>query len=106
MCDPTVIFDWLKSLFDISSIENVVQKMLSKYWFIKPFFYRQLKSYVGEGRCFCVNSVGKAREQATEVLQMLNIKVTPKDVFSRCQVSQRDTEWVNAFNFHSSPHPP
>ncbi|XP_053329863.1 exonuclease mut-7 homolog [Spea bombifrons] len=50
------------------------------------FPYQTLRSQVGEGRCFRVNCSEKAQEQAIKVLKHFNIRVTLKDVFSRCQV--------------------
>jgi len=40
---------------------------------------------VPEGMCVHVTP-GKARDQALEVFDYLNIQVTPSDIFSRCQV--------------------
>ncbi|XP_072208959.1 exonuclease mut-7 homolog isoform X2 [Excalfactoria chinensis] len=51
--------------------------------------YQTLQSQVGEGRCFSVNCSGKAKEQALQVLQHFNVRVTLADIFSRCQVSQQ-----------------
>ncbi|XP_073496690.1 exonuclease mut-7 homolog isoform X2 [Phyllobates terribilis] len=48
--------------------------------------YQTLRSQIGEGKCFCVNSSEKAKEQAIEVLKHFNVSVSLSDVFSRCQV--------------------
>lgn len=46
----------------------------------------QLRSQVGEGRCFSVNCSEKAKEQALQVLKHFNVQVSLGDIFSRCQV--------------------
>ena len=48
--------------------------------------YFQLRSQVPQGMCYNVVQ-GKAKEQLTDVLNYYNVKVTSKDIFSRCQVS-------------------
>ncbi|XP_073412176.1 exonuclease mut-7 homolog isoform X2 [Dendrobates tinctorius] len=48
--------------------------------------YQTLRSQIGEGKCFSVNSTEKAKEQAIEVLKHFNVSVSLADVFSRCQV--------------------
>ncbi|XP_072096721.1 exonuclease mut-7 homolog isoform X3 [Mobula birostris] len=48
--------------------------------------YQTLRSQVGEGRCLSVNCSEKARNQAINVLRHFNVQVTPRDIFSRCQV--------------------
>ncbi|XP_046578003.1 exonuclease mut-7 homolog [Haliotis rubra] len=51
--------------------------------------YKMIRSHVGEAMCYNVVSQ-KAGEQATEVLKHFNVKVTQKDIFSRCQVCNGD----------------
>ncbi|ESO95750.1 hypothetical protein LOTGIDRAFT_116671 [Lottia gigantea] len=51
--------------------------------------FQRIKSYVGEEKCYNVLSMG-AQEQATEVLKHFNVKVTQRDIFSRCQVCNGD----------------
>ncbi|XP_077045111.1 exonuclease mut-7 homolog isoform X2 [Agelaius phoeniceus] len=46
----------------------------------------ELRSQVGEGRCFSVNCSQKAKEQALQVLKHFNVQVSLGDIFSRCQV--------------------
>ncbi|XP_051893291.1 exonuclease mut-7 homolog isoform X3 [Pristis pectinata] len=48
--------------------------------------YQTLRSQVGEGRCLSVNCSEKAKNQAINVLRHFNVQVTPRDIFSRCQV--------------------
>lgn len=48
----------------------------------------QLRSQVGEGRCFSVNCSEKAKEQALQVLKHFNVQVSLSDIFSRCQVGR------------------
>ncbi|XP_078605865.1 exonuclease mut-7 homolog [Branchiostoma floridae x Branchiostoma japonicum] len=48
--------------------------------------YQTLRSQVGEGRCLCLDSGVGPREQVLQVLQHFNVKVTQRDIFSRCQV--------------------
>ncbi|XP_078082867.1 exonuclease mut-7 homolog isoform X2 [Mustelus asterias] len=48
--------------------------------------YQTLRSQVGEDRCLTLNCSEKAKDQAVTVLKHFNVKVTPKDIFSRCQV--------------------
>lgn len=45
-----------------------------------------MRSQVPEGMCMCVPA-GTAKEQVAEVLRYYNVRVTPEDIFSRCQVS-------------------
>ncbi|KAG7477303.1 hypothetical protein MATL_G00092920 [Megalops atlanticus] len=52
--------------------------------------YQTLRSQVGEGRCLAVDSSEKARDQATRILQHFNIRLTPADIFSRCQACNGD----------------
>ncbi|XP_067661901.1 exonuclease mut-7 homolog isoform X1 [Haliotis asinina] len=51
--------------------------------------YKMIRSHVGEAMCYSVVSQ-KAGEQAMEVLKHFNVKVTQKDIFSRCQVCNGD----------------
>nr|XP_039249758.1 LOW QUALITY PROTEIN: exonuclease mut-7 homolog [Styela clava] len=48
--------------------------------------YQYLSSQVPIGNCFDVPCGEKAKEQAAIVLEHFNVKVTPMDVFSRCQI--------------------
>ncbi|XP_061867559.1 exonuclease mut-7 homolog isoform X3 [Colius striatus] len=48
--------------------------------------YQTLRSQVAEGRCFSVNCSEKAKDQALQVLKHFNVRVSPADIFSRCQV--------------------
>ncbi|XP_072489219.1 exonuclease mut-7 homolog isoform X2 [Notamacropus eugenii] len=52
--------------------------------------YQKLQAQVGEGRCFSVNCSDKARQQALSVLKHFNVRVTLRDIFSRCQVCNCD----------------
>ncbi|XP_033119504.1 exonuclease mut-7 homolog [Anneissia japonica] len=47
--------------------------------------YISLRSQVGDDRCYLVRSL-KACDQLVEVLNFHNVHVTPKDIFSRCQM--------------------
>ncbi|KAG9472564.1 hypothetical protein GDO78_018843 [Eleutherodactylus coqui] len=47
--------------------------------------FQTLRSQIGEGRCFAVDSSEKAREQAVRVLKHFNVGVSLADIFSRCQ---------------------
>ncbi|KAI8518141.1 Exonuclease mut-7 [Branchiostoma belcheri] len=47
--------------------------------------YQTLRSQVGEGRCLCLDSGVGPRQQVLQVLQHFNVKVTQRDIFSRCQ---------------------
>ncbi|NXX77679.1 MUT7 Exonuclease, partial [Urocolius indicus] len=47
--------------------------------------YQTLRSQVAEGRCFSVNCSEKAKDQALQVLKHFNVRVSPADIFSRCQ---------------------
>uniref|UniRef100_A0A672IYX4 Exonuclease 3'-5' domain containing 3 n=1 Tax=Salarias fasciatus TaxID=181472 RepID=A0A672IYX4_SALFA len=49
--------------------------------------FQTLRSQVGEGRCLSLDSSEKARDQAMRILKHFNIRPTPNDIFSRCQVS-------------------
>ncbi|XP_072489220.1 exonuclease mut-7 homolog isoform X3 [Notamacropus eugenii] len=51
--------------------------------------YQKLQAQVGEGRCFSVNCSDKARQQALSVLKHFNVRVTLRDIFSRCQIQAR-----------------
>ncbi|KAK6177435.1 hypothetical protein SNE40_015538 [Patella caerulea] len=51
--------------------------------------YKKILSHVGQDACYDVISQG-AQDQATEVLRHFNVKVTPQDIFSRCQVCNGD----------------
>ncbi|XP_059266181.1 exonuclease mut-7 homolog isoform X8 [Mustela nigripes] len=48
--------------------------------------YHKLRAQVGAGRCMSVDCSLKARQQAKAVLKHFNVRVTPADIFSRCQV--------------------
>ncbi|XP_064649794.1 exonuclease mut-7 homolog [Lineus longissimus] len=48
--------------------------------------YLTLRSAVPEGYCMNVPNTMDAKEQVVEVLDMFNVKVTQKDIFSRCQI--------------------
>ncbi|XP_059494339.1 exonuclease mut-7 homolog isoform X2 [Stegostoma tigrinum] len=48
--------------------------------------YHALRSQVAEGRCLSLNCSDKAKDQAITVLKHFNVQITPKDIFSRCQV--------------------
>ncbi|GCB75173.1 hypothetical protein scyTo_0017307, partial [Scyliorhinus torazame] len=50
--------------------------------------YQMLRSQVGEDRCLSLNCSEKAKDQAVTVLKHFNVRVTPKDIFSRCQVGE------------------
>ncbi|XP_038637844.1 exonuclease mut-7 homolog isoform X2 [Scyliorhinus canicula] len=52
--------------------------------------YQTLRSQVGENRCLSLNCSEKAKDQAVTVLKHFNVRVTPKDIFSRCQVCNGD----------------
>ncbi|XP_033832012.1 exonuclease mut-7 homolog [Periophthalmus magnuspinnatus] len=52
--------------------------------------YQSLRSQVGEGRCLLLDCSEKARDQAVRVLRYFNVKLTPNDVFSRCQACNSD----------------
>ncbi|XP_032162701.1 exonuclease mut-7 homolog isoform X2 [Mustela erminea] len=47
--------------------------------------YHKLRAQVGAGRCMSVDCSLKARQQAKAVLKHFNVRVTPADIFSRCQ---------------------
>ncbi|XP_071842631.1 exonuclease mut-7 homolog [Apostichopus japonicus] len=48
--------------------------------------FHTLKSHVQEGCCMDVRTDLKAQDQVADVLRYFNVKVTSKDIFSRCQV--------------------
>ncbi|XP_022106698.1 exonuclease mut-7 homolog [Acanthaster planci] len=52
--------------------------------------YQTLKSQVGEGRCLSVDTKCNARQQAIQVLEYYNVRVSQEDVFSRCQACNND----------------
>ncbi|XP_077479257.1 exonuclease mut-7 homolog [Stigmatopora argus] len=52
--------------------------------------YQTLRSQVGEGRCLSLDCSEKAREQAVRVLKHFNVRLTPRDIFSRCQACNSD----------------
>ncbi|KAK7120216.1 hypothetical protein R3I94_020278 [Phoxinus phoxinus] len=47
--------------------------------------YQTLRSQVGEGRCLILDCSEKARDQAVHVLRHFHVRLTPADIFSRCQ---------------------
>lgn len=47
--------------------------------------YEKLRSQVPDGMCVCVPA-GKIRQQTSSLMKYFNVKVTAKDIFSRCQV--------------------
>ncbi|KAG1971128.1 exonuclease mut-7 [Pimephales promelas] len=47
--------------------------------------YQTLRSQVGEGRCLILDCSEKARDQAVHVLRHFHVRLTPSDIFSRCQ---------------------
>ena len=47
----------------------------------------QLRTQVPEGMCYRVSTNEKARQQAFDVLDHFNVRVTEQDIFSRCPVS-------------------
>ena len=49
-------------------------------------FCPQLRAQVGAGRCLAVDCSLKAQQQAKAVIRHFNVRVTPADIFSRCQV--------------------
>ncbi|XP_068020215.1 exonuclease mut-7 homolog [Melanerpes formicivorus] len=52
--------------------------------------FQTLRSQVAEGRCLSVDCSAKAKDQALQVLRHFNVRVSPADVFSRCQVCNCD----------------
>ena len=72
----------MKHVICLCVLSALCDKCLILYYI---FFYWQLKGMVPEGMCVHVTP-GKARDQALEVFDHLNIQVTPSDIFSRCQV--------------------
>ncbi|XP_059266177.1 exonuclease mut-7 homolog isoform X4 [Mustela nigripes] len=52
--------------------------------------YHKLRAQVGAGRCMSVDCSLKARQQAKAVLKHFNVRVTPADIFSRCQACNCD----------------
>ncbi|XP_053774515.1 exonuclease mut-7 homolog isoform X2 [Desmodus rotundus] len=47
--------------------------------------YHKLRAQVGAGNCLWVDCSLKARDQAKAVLRHFNVRVTHRDIFSRCQ---------------------
>ncbi|XP_070312606.1 exonuclease mut-7 homolog isoform X4 [Odocoileus virginianus] len=47
--------------------------------------YHKLRAQVGAGRCLAVDCSLKAQQQAKAVIRHFNVRVTPADIFSRCQ---------------------
>ena len=62
----------------------------------------QLRSQVGEGRCYNV-SQGRAKDQVAEVLEHFNVKVAYGDIFSRCQVSRNRGLWRSKGLYKAGP---
>lgn len=58
------------------------------------FCHLQLKSHVQEGCCMDIRTDLKAQDQVADVLRYFNVKVTSKDIFSRCQVRNSDS-WAH-----------
>ncbi|XP_062410629.1 exonuclease mut-7 homolog isoform X2 [Sardina pilchardus] len=52
--------------------------------------YQTLKSQVAEGRCLALDCSEKARDQAVQVLRHFHVRLTPQDIFSRCQACNND----------------
>ncbi|XP_044782516.1 exonuclease mut-7 homolog isoform X9 [Bubalus bubalis] len=52
--------------------------------------YHKLRAQVGAGRCLAVDCSLKAQQQAKAILRHFNVRVTPADIFSRCQVCNCD----------------
>ncbi|XP_055988669.1 exonuclease mut-7 homolog [Sorex fumeus] len=52
--------------------------------------YHQLRSLVGPGRCLSVDCSLKIRQQAAAVLKHFRVRVTPADIFHRCQACNSD----------------
>ncbi|CAK6433445.1 unnamed protein product [Pipistrellus nathusii] len=52
--------------------------------------YHTLRSQVGDGRCLRVDCSLKAAQQAKAVLRRFNVRVSPSDIFSRCQACNCD----------------
>ncbi|XP_064346876.1 exonuclease mut-7 homolog isoform X1 [Camelus dromedarius] len=52
--------------------------------------YQKLRAQVGAGRCLSVDCSLRARQQAKAVLRHFNVRVTPADIFSRCQACNCD----------------
>ncbi|KAI4547656.1 hypothetical protein MG293_004211 [Ovis ammon polii] len=53
-------------------------------------FCPQLRAQVGAGRCLAVDCSLKAQQQAKAILRHFNVRVTPADIFSRCQACNCD----------------
>ncbi|XP_072816686.1 exonuclease mut-7 homolog isoform X3 [Vicugna pacos] len=52
--------------------------------------YQKLRAQVAAGRCLSVDCSLRARQQAKAVLRHFNVRVTPADIFSRCQACNCD----------------
>ncbi|XP_065784064.1 exonuclease mut-7 homolog isoform X4 [Muntiacus reevesi] len=52
--------------------------------------YHKLRAQVGAGRCLAVDCSLKAQQQAKAVIRHFNVRVTPADIFSRCQACNCD----------------
>uniref|UniRef100_A0A8C6FMF7 Exonuclease 3'-5' domain containing 3 n=1 Tax=Moschus moschiferus TaxID=68415 RepID=A0A8C6FMF7_MOSMO len=52
--------------------------------------YHKLRAQVGAGRCLAVDCSLKAQQQAKAVIRHFNVRVTPTDIFSRCQACNCD----------------
>ncbi|XP_040081584.1 exonuclease mut-7 homolog [Oryx dammah] len=52
--------------------------------------YHKLRAQVGAGRCLAVDCSLKAQQQAKAILRRFNVRVTPADIFSRCQACNCD----------------
>ncbi|XP_076875200.1 exonuclease mut-7 homolog isoform X2 [Brachyhypopomus gauderio] len=52
--------------------------------------YQTLRSQVAEGRCLSLDCALKARDQAVHVLRHFHVRLTPADIFSRCQACNND----------------
>ncbi|XDA73375.1 hypothetical protein R6Z07M_003585 [Ovis aries] len=52
--------------------------------------YHKLRAQVGAGRCLAVDCSLKAQQQAKAILRHFNVRVTPADIFSRCQACNCD----------------
>uniref|UniRef100_A0A8C6DGV6 Exonuclease 3'-5' domain containing 3 n=1 Tax=Moschus moschiferus TaxID=68415 RepID=A0A8C6DGV6_MOSMO len=50
----------------------------------------ELRAQVGAGRCLAVDCSLKAQQQAKAVIRHFNVRVTPTDIFSRCQACNCD----------------
>lgn len=52
--------------------------------------YHKLRAQVGAGLCLAVDCSLKAQQQAKAILRHFNVRVTPADIFSRCQACNCD----------------